>query len=293
MPDHGSPSVRRRRLAAELKRLREERNLTGDEVARKLRWSTSKISRIENSRTGIKPTDLGKLLGVYGVDGAHKDELLDLAREPRRKGWWEAYSDVLPESLAAYVVLESEAQSILCWSPEIVTGLLQTEDYAFAISDTQASSASSPGEVSRRVQARLRRQHILTGDDPIRGTFVLDESVLLRRQGSAATMAGQLARLLELGNQPNITIVVLPLASASHPVATGGSFLLLQFPPVPGIGPASDVVYIEQYAKSALYVEDESETYQYRLAFDRLVAASLSEAESAALIERTRREVLS
>ena len=293
MPDHGSPSVRRRRLAAELKRLREERNLTGDEVARKLRWSTSKVSRIENSRTGIKPADLGKLLAIYGISGGHKDELLDLAREPRRKGWWEAYSDVLPEWYAGYVIIESEAESISCWSPEIVTGLLQTKDYARAVSDTQASSASSPGEVSRRVQARLRRQHILTGDDPIRGTFVLDESVLLRRQGSAATMAGQLARLLELGNQPNITIVVLPLASASHPVATGGSFLLLQFPPVPGIGPASDVVYIEQYAKSALYVEDESETYQYRLAFERLVAASLSEAESAALIERTRREVWS
>lgn len=293
MTDHGNPSVRRRRLAAELKRLREERNLTGDEVASTLRWSTSKVSRIENSRTGIKPADLGKLLAVYGVSGTHKEELLDLAREPRRKGWWEAYSDVLPEWYAGYVIIESEAEAILCWSPEIVTGLLQTEDYAFAVSDTQGSSANSPGEVSRRVQARLRRQHLLGGDHPIQGTFVLDESVLLRRQGSSATMRGQLARLLELAARPNIAILVLPLASASHPVTVGGGFLLLQFPPVPGIGPASDVVYIEQYAKSALYVEDEAETYQYRRAFEHIVEESLSADESAELIQRVSREIWS
>ncbi len=290
MPDHGGPSVRRRRLAAELKRLREERNQTGDDVAAALHWSASKISRIENYRTGIKRGDLGRLLAFYGIPDGHRAELLELADEPRRKGWWEAYSDVLPESLAAYVGLESEAESILCWSPEIITGLLQTERYATAVTDTEASSASSPGEVARRVQARLKRQRVLVGDNPTRATFVLDESVLLRRHGGPDVMAEQLAHLVEMSRLPNIQIRVLPLAAAAHPVTVGGSFLLLQFPPVPGIGPASDVVYVEQYAKSALYVEDEAETYQYRLAFERLVSESLDEAGSVALIERIRRE---
>lgn len=293
MPDHGNPSVRRRRLAAELKRLREEQDLTGDEVAGELRWSTSKISRIENSRTGIKPTDLARLLTIYKVSDDHRAELLELAREPRRKGWWEAYSDALPEAYAGYLILESEAQSIFCWSPEIVTGLLQTESYARAITDTEGSSASSPGEVTRRVQARLRRQRLLTGEKPIRTAFVLDESVLLRRQGSRETMNGQLARLSELSAEPQVRIQVLPLAGAVHPVTVGGSFLLLQFPPVPGIGPTSDVVYIEQYGRSALYVEDEAEAYRYRLAFERLAAAALEETASRELIEKIRRDVWS
>lgn len=293
MPDHGGPSVRRRRLAAELKRLREERNLTGDEVAEALHWSTSKISRIENSRTGVKPSDLSKLLGVYGVPADHREELLELAREPRRKGWWEAYSDVLPEWLAAYMVLESEAESISWWSPEIVTGLLQTENYARAVIDAQGSPTDSPGEIARRIQARIKRQRILTGENPIGAVFVLDESVLLRRHGSDSVMREQLEHLIQMSRLPNVRIHVLPLAAATHPVGIGGSFLLLQFPPVPGIGPTSDVVYVEQFAGSALYVEDEAETYRYRLGFERLVAESLDAARSIALIEKIKREIWS
>lgn len=292
LADHGGPSVTRRRLAAELRRLREEQGLTADEVADTLQWSGSKISRIELCRTGVKTADLVKLLNIYGVPAGHRDELLALARERRRKGWWEAYTDVLPSWYAAYIVLESEAEGIFCWSPELVNGLLQTEGYARAVSDTMGAAADPPGEIGRRIQARLRRQRILTGDSPTCVTFVLDESVLLRRLGDSQVMRDQLARLIEVSTAPSISLHVLRLAD-THPVGVGGGFALMQFPPVPGIGPTSDVVYVDQFAVGGLYIEDEAQTYRYRLAFQRLVAESLDQARSRDLIESVRRELWS
>lgn len=290
MPDHGGPSVRRRRLAAELRRLREEQGMTADEVAAELHWSGSKISRIELCRTGVKAADLVRLLTIYGVSAEHRDELIALAREPRRRGWWEAYTDVLPSYYAAYIVLESEADEIFCWSPELVTGLLQTEGYAHAVNDAMGNPTDPPGEVERRVQARLKRQRILTGDQPTSATFVLDESVLIRRLGDRQVMRDQLAQLIEVSKLSNIALHVLRLAD-THPVGGGGGFFYLQFPPVPGIGPAADVVYIEQLAPGCMYVEGEHETYPYQLAFQRLVAESLDEVRSRELIETLRREL--
>ncbi len=292
MPDHGGPSVRRRRLAAELRRLREELGLTGEEVADTLQWSASKISRIETYRTGVKSADLGKLLDVYGVPPEHRDELLALTREPRRKGWWEAYTDVLPPWYAAYIVLESEAEKIMWWSPELVNGLLQTEGYARAVTGTMGAPTDPPGEITRRIQARLRRQRILGGDGPTSVTFVLDESVLMRRLGDRQVMRDQLEHLIKVAALPNVALHVLRLAD-THPVGGGGGFALMQFPAVPGIGPASDVVYIEQLGRSALYVEDEAETYQYRLAFERLVSEALDPARSRELIETIKHELWS
>jgi transcriptional regulator with XRE-family HTH domain len=288
MADHGGPSVRRRRLAAELKRLREERGLTGEDVALALTWSTSKISRVENSRSRISAADLGKLLEVYEVPPGHLEELLVLAREPRRRGWWEAFSDVLPEWYAAYIVLESDAESIQCWSPELVTGLLQTVSYARAVVEAQDEPTGADAAV-RRVQIRVRRQRILTGENPTDVIVVLDESVLLRRQGTDETMAGQLDHLIRLSSAPNVRIHVLPLDGV-HPVGVGGGFSLLRFPPVPGIGPMSDVVYVEQYGNTGLYVEDEAQTREYRLGFDRLLRESLDQERSRELIERIRRD---
>jgi transcriptional regulator with XRE-family HTH domain len=288
MADRGRPSVRRRSLAAELKRLREERNLTGEDVALTLTWSTSKISRIENSRIAISEADLGALLEVYEVPDDRREELLALVRAPKPRGWWEAFSDILPEWYAAYIRLEAEAQSIRSWSAELVNGLLQTAAYAQAVMDAQ-DSAAGPDEASRRVQIRLKRQQILTGENPTAVTVVLDESVLLRRQGSDATMAEQLDHLIQMSFAPNVRLHVLPLDGV-HPVAVGGGFSLLNFAPVPGIGPASNVVYVEQYAKTGLYVEDELQTREYRLGFDRLLNESLDQEKSRELIERIRRD---
>jgi transcriptional regulator with XRE-family HTH domain len=290
MPEPGSPSVRRRWLAAELRRLREEADLTGEDVAESLGWSASKLSRIELARTGIKPADLSDLLTRYGVPEDHRTELLRLVQKGRSRGWWQSYADSLPETLFPLIGLESEAQSIWAWSPDLAPGLLQTKDYARAAIDEHmtATAAISRGEVERRVQVRLRRQRILGSEQATRFTAVLDESVLLRHLGSARVMSQQLAHLIEASHWPNVSLHVLPLAGP-HPIGSG-AFILLRFAPIPEIGSVSDIVYLEQLTGGAIYVDDDSETHQYELGFGHLVAESLGPAESRDLIARVMRD---
>jgi transcriptional regulator with XRE-family HTH domain len=287
LPDFSSAAIRRR-LALELRRLREQTGLSGDEVALRLGWSGSKVSRIETHRTGVKPDDLALLLDLYEVDELQRVQLTALAGEQESKGWWAAYSDALPEDYAAYISLEADAASVRCWSPELIHGLLQTEDYARAIIRAHMLSTDPipPGEVRRRVEARLRRQEILTRANPTQLTFVLDEAVLLRRFGTPAVMHAQLAWLTHAAQMPNVTLQVLALAG-NHPIGTG-SFAILQFAPVHG-AVLDDVVYVEQLSRSS-YVEEEAETFQYHLAYDRLTAEALDPASSADVIARVARE---
>ncbi len=289
MPELGSPSVRRRRLAAELRRLREERSLTGEDVAESLGWSASKLSRIELSRTGIKPADLNRLLTEYGVPAEHRTELLRLVEKSRGRDWWRAYTDALPGKYLTLIGLESDASSIRTWSPEWVPGLLQTEDYARAAVDAHmaATASISPSEIEQRVQTRLRRQHLLTSPEPTPFVCVLDESVLLRRLQSPRVMRGQLAHLIDMSERPHISIQVLPLDGA-HPIGTG-AFIMLKFAPIPEIGPVADIVYVEQLSGNALYVDDAAETHQYELGFGRLVGESLDQDASRDLIARVMR----
>jgi transcriptional regulator with XRE-family HTH domain len=290
MAEISGPSVRGRRLAAELRRLREERSLTGEEVADALGWSASKLSRIELGRTGIKASDLSGLLEQYEVAPDFQAELLALTARPRSKGWWDAYTDSLPVMFATYINLESEAESISAWSTELMPGLLQTKNYARAAIEghERVYRPVSPGEIERKVLTRLRRQRILTSEPTTPLVSVLDESVLLRRIQSAQIMRDQLAHLIEMSDRENVTLHVLPL-DGEHPVGTG-AFMLLQFAPLPGLGPSSDIVYVEQLAGSSVYFDDDAETHPYRLGFERLVAESLDPASSRDRIAQVRQE---
>lgn len=290
MPEYGSPTVRRRRLAAELRRLRELADLTGEDVADRLGWSASKVSRIELYRTGVKTADLTKLLDLYGVTGTHQAELLALATEPRRKGWWEAYSDALPEEYSAYIVMEAEAESLEVWAPQLVYGLLQTPDYARAVIEAHMGSTVGlpPGKIRQRVQTRIERQQMITGERRLPVTVVLDQSVLLRQVGDERIMREQLQHLIEMSERPNVSLRVLPLVG-SHPIGTG-AFVLMHFAPVPGLSQSTDVIYIEQLGKTALYVEDEDEVFDYRLALTRITDRSLSPDETRNLIAKVARE---
>jgi hypothetical protein len=227
------------------------------------------------------------LLDLYGVDGSYREQLLQLARDAVRKGWWEAYSDALPELYASYIGLEMEAEEIRQWETEVVPGLLQTEAYASAVEQWSRSfEMTPPSRVDARVETRLTRQSVLTREAPLRLSIVLDESTLLRRYGDANVMREQLERLLELAELPNITLQVLPL-DGPHPTATG-SFTLLQFPQVGGIK-FHDVIYIE-HLNGCSYLEEETETYRHRLSFERLSAEALGPAESVELISRIARD---
>jgi transcriptional regulator with XRE-family HTH domain len=281
VPTPASPTVRRRRLAAELRRLRERLALTGEEVADRLKWSAAKVSRIETAKTGARPTDVRKLLELYGVEERHREELLTLAREAERKGWWEAYSDSLSQKYTAFIGMETEAESAQHWESQLIPGLLQTEAYARqTILAMQTIATIPPGQIKHRVEARLRRQQILTRDRPLELSVVLDESVLRRRFGDRTLMRAQLAHLAEAAQLPNVTVRVLPLDGRQLGVS---SFTLLRFSPVYDIT-LHDVVFIEQLT-SGFYFEEELDTYRYALAFERLISAALDPARSIELIE--------
>jgi transcriptional regulator with XRE-family HTH domain len=288
MPSSGSPTVRRRRLAAELRRLRTSADKTAEEVGRALGVSKAKISRYELAQGGLKPAEVARLLELYGVQGSHREQLLALAEEATHKGWWEAYGDVMTEENLEYIGLEAEATSILEWQINVVPGLLQTERYAWdVLSAYQEVATISPRALQRRLETRLTRQQLLTRDEPLEYVALLDESVLHRQRGDQSVMHAQLQRLADVSKLPNVTIRILPL-NINHGLAVD-SFTIFQF------GKAHetvlhDVVNLE-HVTNELYVEGDTDTHQFKLAFDHLAEKSLSPHESRELILTTSRRV--
>ncbi len=290
VPGYASPAVRRRRLAAELRRLRDRAGLTEEQAAEHLGWSPAKVSRYELARTGLKTADVQKMLDMYAVDGTHREQLLALAREATEKGWWEAYADTLPADYVAFIGLEAEARSCLHWQAQVIPGLLQTKAYARQISTGQQKvDTISPRQIDRRVAVRLIRQQLLTRDPPLELSVVLDESVLLRRLADNAVMHAQLDRLVEASHLPNVTLRVLPL-DGRHPIMTS-SFTIFRFGDADGAAEASlhDVVSNETLTSGELHFEGDEATYQYGLAFASLADAALSVSRSRELISRTAR----
>jgi transcriptional regulator with XRE-family HTH domain len=283
-----SPTVRRRRLAAELRGIRESKGKSGDAVAAALKWSPSKISRYERARTGLRPRDVERLLDYYQITGERRALLLDLARDAAQKGWWEEYADSLSEDYSQFIGLEHEATSIDVWHVDVVPGLLQTDGYArHIISSYSRVEPVAPGMVSRMVNVRMQRQRVLDRDG-LQLTVVLDESVLRRRIGDDAVMHEQLLRLARDAERPNLALRILPM-DAQHTVF-GESFVIFGFA---GYGFADDndamlqdVVSTEQL-RSGFTLEGERETYLHRIAFQMLAEASLDPPASAELILKT------
>lgn len=288
VPDYGSPSIRRRQLAAELRRLRERVGLNGDEAAGQLGWSSSKISRIELHRTGIKAADLRKLLDLYGVSDARRQEVLALARDSGRTGWLEAVAAPFPPEYSAYLYAEAEAREVWNWEPQVVPGLLQTADYARAVMHAwQAMFNLPPGETDRRVEARIVRQQVLNRDQPLQLSAVLDESVLQRRFGDDRVIRKQLEMLVEMSQLPNIKLQVFLLSSAD-PIAAG-PFSIMKFSQVFDIK-LHDLVILEQMTGN-YYLEDEDDTYKYHVAFQRLMDKALGPDQSRDLIAKLIRDL--
>lgn len=284
MPERGSTKVGRRRLAAELRRLRDLADLTGEEVADRLGWSGSKISRIELNRIGVKRDDLDKLLDLYKVESPHREELQALASESSKIGRLRAVVAGLPTDYAEYLSAEDEARSIWNWEPLIVPGLLQAEDYTRAVmAGYQSMFRIPPGDAERRIALRRMRQQLLTREPPLQLSFIIDESVLRRRFGSNSVMHGQLRRVAEVSEMPNVDIRILPLGG-EHPTTTG-AFSYMQFPQVHDV-PLRDIVSVEHLTGS-YYLEDEEQTFRYRVTFEGLLEKSLDPSESRDLISRT------
>ena len=286
VPEPASPTVRRRRLAAELRRLRERADLTGDQVAEQMGWSASKLSRIENAHTRPRPPEIKKLLALYGIEGRSAEELLALAQEATRKGWWETYSQTIPPEYSGLIGMEAEARFVRSWAPLVVPGLLQTAGYAREVTNglIERIAPVSPGETRRRVEARLARQQVLTRDNPLRFSAILDQSVLYRRFGNQDVMQSQITQLLDLSERDSISLRILPL-DGPHPIGTG-AFVLLQFEEAHDVT-HPDVVYLE-HLTGGRYVEEEDEAFTYRRSFDRLSDFALDEARSREILASAR-----
>ena len=233
MTTPGSPTVRRRRLAAELRAIREGTGKSGDVVAHALKWSPSKISRYELARTGLKVQEVEKLLDYYQVTGSFRDKLLALAEDAAQRGWWEDYADTLSPDYQQFIGLEHEATSIAIWHVALVTGLFQTEDYARNVIGSYSSIEPVPrGTVERLVRVRKKRQELLVREPPVSISLVLDESVLRRRVGDAQVMHDQLKRLADDADRPNVTLRILPFDTRHKVFAE--SFVIFSFEPDEG-----------------------------------------------------------
>ncbi|HEY7591699.1 MAG TPA: helix-turn-helix transcriptional regulator [Actinophytocola sp.] len=271
-----SPTVRRRRLAAELRRLRETAELTIDEVGEKLECSASKISRIETGHVGVTPRDVRDMLEVYGIEDDEREALVQLAREARKKGWWHAYSEVFTGS---FVGLESDASTLHTHQALLVPGLLQTEGYIRAVIRATRPDAAE-AEVERRVTARLTRQKLLTDTHPPEYWAVLDEAVLHRTVGGRDVMRAQLENLVSLAALPHVTLQVVPFEAGAH-AGMDSPFLILGFPEQAD----PDVVYVE-YTTTGVYLEQPSDVRRYTLMFDHLRAAALKPDDTVVMVEQ-------
>jgi transcriptional regulator with XRE-family HTH domain len=279
------PTVRRRRLGSELRRLREGRGLRLEEVADQLGLAASTLSRIETGKAPTKTAYLTALLEMYGVaDGEQRQVLIDMAREGHRKGWWAVYDDVLPTGFGIYVGLEAEAAGLRIYETQVVSGLLQTPDYARAVL-REVNKKDSPEQLQRLAELRLKRQEVLEREDPPDLWLILDETVIRRPIGGPEVMAGQLKYLVEASQWPNVTMQVLPFSSGAHP-ALMGPFSIIEFPERGD----PDVVYFDSWG-GPVYLEKDKEVRTCTEAFDRLRAAALSPVDSASLAEQVAREL--
>jgi transcriptional regulator with XRE-family HTH domain len=275
MPTRPGPTVQRRRLGIELRRLREAAGKTIDQVAQVLECSDSKVSRIENGQVSASPRDVRDMLEFYGVEAERREELVEFARRARKKGWWEAYSDT---PVVPLVGLEVAADEILDYEATALHGLLQIEDYARAMIRV-AQPELQEDQVERWVEFRMARQDLLRRETPPRLEVVLEECALRRPVGGRKVMQAQLQHLLELTALSALNLRVLPLGVGEH-AAMSGAFTVYRF----ANRTDRDVVYLE-HATSDLYLENPDQVERYSAAFDQLRRAALGPTQSASVIK--------
>jgi Domain of unknown function (DUF5753)/Helix-turn-helix domain len=280
MPGMGS-TIRSRRLGQRLREMRERTALGPDEAASRLGWSRPKLVRFETATQVPKAADVTAMCELYGAGSDERAMLVQLAADAGKRGWWTAYGDVFTGS---YVADEAEAERIRTWQPLLIPGLLQTEEYAWAV--IQAGRAASPDDAQRRVMARMARRTLLNRPDGPQLDAIVDEAALRRPVGGPETMREQLRELLR--PRPNVSVRVVPFQAGVHPGLEGG-FVLLDFP-------ADTTFPTEIYAESIagdLYPESADQIARISLAYERIGQVALDADGSAVLIRRIIEELAS
>ena len=275
MPDSSDgPTVLRILLGSQLRRLREARGITARQAAAKIRASESKISRIELGRNAIREIDVLDLLTLYGVEEHEREQLLTLAEQSNKPGWWHRYNDILPDWFQAYVGMEEAARSIRVYEAQFVPGLLQTEDYATAV----ISLGDHPIEHAERLVVLRKERQRRFREGKLKLWIVLDEAVLRRPVAGVGVQLEQLRYLRECCASPTLTLQVIPYGVGGHAAPTGFSMLRFAERDLP------DVVYVENLT-SALYLDKQSEVDRYLLAMERLSIVAYEPRETPRLID--------
>ncbi len=252
-----SLSVRGKRLLRELRRLRDERRMSPEDVAGQLGWHKTKLYRIERGESRLILDDLDELLELYGVRSPERESLFKLGKDAWKRGWWLAYRDLYQGE--SFFVMENDAARISVFAPNLLPGLLQTEEYArevIAALDPQGQDA----EVERQVAVRIERQGILARSKPPELIAVLDEGVLRRAVGDPRVQRDQLSRLVELAERPNVHLRVVPFGAGVY-MAQSGQFTIFEFP-----DPEDAPVVYQEGLFGDVYVEDSADVARYRLA---------------------------
>ncbi|MDG4768410.1 helix-turn-helix transcriptional regulator [Solwaraspora sp. WMMD406] len=279
-------SVPRRQLGRELRRLREERaRMAQIEAARVLTWSNSKLWRMEQGEVPVRTEDVVLLCELYGADLKMTEALAALAPKTREKGWWHDYASI-PSWFELFIGLEEAASHLREYHTNLVSGVLQTREYATAVF-TASPLNLSPETIERRVAVRLQRAQLLTRIEPHLPQFdiVLDEAVIRRPVGSGTVMSAQLRRLVEAGELPNVSIRVIPFAAGVHGGTLAKDFTIMAFPGE--VEPTT--IYVEGLT-GALYLDRPDEAERYTIAFDGLSTVALDQAASRDLLIRTAKE---
>ncbi|GLY81133.1 helix-turn-helix domain-containing protein [Actinoallomurus iriomotensis] len=277
-----TPTVRGRQLARELRHLREQAGMTGEQVAANMSWEQSKISRMETAKMRITSGEVMELCETYGVDGDKREQLVLLARSARQRDWWREYSDKVKKGFIDFLAFEAEARTSCGYEAQVIPGILQCPEYARAI--LLGAQSRPTDEVDAGVEVRMARQKRVTeSKNPLHVWAVIDEAVLNRVVEHPSVMVKQLEHLLYLGELGNVSLQVLPYRAGIH-AAIDGPFVLLTFDGYP------DLLYIEHLV-GCVYLEKPADTEQGRLIFDHLRSAAVNTGDSAALIREKVKEL--
>jgi transcriptional regulator with XRE-family HTH domain len=269
------PTVLRIMLGTQLRRLRESRGISAQAAAKAIRGSDSKISRIELGRNAIREIDVLDLLTFYGVDPVEREQLLHLAEQANRPGWWHRFNDILPDWFQSYVGMEEAATAIRVYEPQLIPGLLQTQQYTAAV---LAMCDIPIGEAERHVILRKERQRRFV-EGRLKLWAIVEETALRRPIGSKEILRDQLAYLLSLTGRPNLTLQVIPDGTGGHAVSSGFTILRFEETDLP------DIAYLE-HLTSALYFDKKSDVDRYLMAMERLSIVSAQPGETRAILSR-------
>lgn len=276
MPGNPHTSVRSRQVAAQLRRLREQAELSCSEVARTLGLSVSKVSRMETANSGMQVEDVAAMLGLYRVSATKRQEILDLLRRADEKGWWQRQAG-LPQLWRNLIDFESKATRVQNFQTMVVPGLLQTAEYCREVIH-RTDGTLTDAEVDHLVAVRMARQAVLTRSSAPQFLAVVDESALRRPVGEPGVMYRQLLHMAALAERPNVVLRVVQNDVGAYG-GMRGPFIIMEFAEEP------DLVHIEIQC-TGMFLEDEADVSAYRLALTNLLGSALSPDESLELVRR-------